>query len=124
MVANASVYPVLPAEDLARAKSFYVDKLGLKVEYESEAGVGLSAGGGTQVFIYPYGKTKAEHTTASFQVADAEAAVRELRSKGIVFEEYDLPGLKTVDGIAVIAGIKGAFFKDSEGNTIGVVQMP
>ena len=123
MVSNASVFSVLPAEDIARAKSFYVDKLGLKVLFETEGGVALSAGGGTQVFIYPYGRTKGEHTTATFQVADAEAAVRELRGKGIVFEEYDMPGLKTVDGIVEVAGIKGAFFKDSEGNIISVTQV-
>ena len=123
MVSNASLSPVLPVEFIERAKAFYVDTLGLTVEFENEGGILLSAGGGTQVLLYPYGRTKAEHTTASFRVDDVEATVRELRGKGVVFEEYDLPGLKTVDGIAEAYGMKGAFFKDSEGNIISVVQM-
>ena len=60
---------------------------------------------------------------AGFQVTDVEAEVRDLRAKGVAFEEYNLPGLKTVDGIADAGGMKAAWFKDSEGNIIGLAQM-
>jgi hypothetical protein len=58
-----------------------------------------------------------------WNVQDIETAVAELRSRGVVFEEYDLPGLKTVDGIAEIAGERGAWFKDSEGNLLAIGQL-
>ena len=112
-----------PQRDIARAKAFYVEKVGLTVEFENDGGVLLNAGGGTQLFIYPFGKPTAQNTVAGFQVSDIEAVVNKLRSKGVSFEEYDLPGLKTVNGIAETNGIKGAFFKDSEGNILGLTQM-
>ena len=123
MLGNASVAAILPAADMARAKTFYTDTLGLTLVNESPGGVVMSAGNGTQLFIYPYGDTKAEHTVAGFQVTDVDAEVRDLRAKGVAFENYDMPGLKTVDGIADVGGMKGAWFKDSEGNIIGVAQM-
>ena len=124
MLSDNPIFPVLPAADLARAKAFYTQTLGLSVQFESEAGVGFTAGSGAMLFIYPYGQTKAEHTTAGFMVADVESVVAELRAKGLKFEEYDLPGLKTVNGIAEAGGVKGAWFKDTEGNTLSIAQMP
>ena len=124
MLSDNPVFPVLPAADLARAKAFYTQTLGLSVLFESDAGVGFTAGSGAMLFIYPYGQTKAEHTTAGFMVADVESVVAELRAKGLKFEEYDLPGLKTVNGIAEAGGVKGAWFKDTEGNTLSIAQMP
>lgn len=117
------VGPILPAEDMARAKAFYTEKLGLSVLMENGEGIGFGAGGGTMIFVYPYGKTKAEHTAAGFNVADCEAAVKELRAAGVAIEDYDFPGLKTVDGIATLPSGKGAWFKDSEGNILSVIQM-
>ena len=93
MLSDSPIFSVLPAADLARAKAFYTQTLGLSVQFESEAGVGFTAGSGAMLFIYPYGQTKAEHTTAGFMVADVESVVAELRAKGLKFEEYDLPGL-------------------------------
>ena len=124
MLSDNPIFPVLPAADLARAKAFYTQTLGLSVQFESDAGVGFTAGSGAMLFIYPYGQTKAEHTTAGFMVADVESVVAELRAKGLKFEEYDLPGLKTVNGIAEAGGVKGAWFKDTEGNTLSIAQMP
>ena len=124
MLSDNPIFPVLPAADLARAKAFYTQTLGLSVRFESEAGVGFTAGSGAMLFIYPYGQTKAEHTTAGFMVADVESVVAELRAKGLKFEEYDLPGLKTVNGIAEAGGVKGAWFKDTEGNILSIAQMP
>ena len=124
MLSDNPIFPVLPAADLARAKAFYTQTLGLSVQFESEAGVGFTAGSGAMLFIYPYGQTKAEHTTAGFLVADVESVVAELRAKGLTFAEYDLPGLRTVNGIAEAGGVKGAWFKDTEGNTLSIAQMP
>ena len=66
----------------------------------------------------------AQHTLTAFLVQDVEAAVADLRNKGVSFEEYDLPGLKTVNGIAELGGTRGAWFKDPEGNILSVVQPP
>ena len=66
----------------------------------------------------------AQHTLGAFMVQDIDATVAELRGKGVTFEDYDLPGLKTVNGIAELGGIRGAWFKDPEGNILSVVQLP
>ena len=115
--------PVLPAEDMARAKAFYTGKLGLSVMFESESGAAFQAPDGTGVFVYPHERTLATHTAAAFVVDDVTAVVRELRGRGVTFEDYDLPGLKTVDGIAELEGVKSAWLVDSEGNIIAINQM-
>jgi catechol-2,3-dioxygenase len=124
MLTDASAFPVLPAADLARATAFYRDTLGLAVAFEAEGGTALAAGNGTMLFIYPHGATKAEHTVAGFMVADLDAVVAGLRAKGVTFEEYDMPGLKTVDGIADAGGTKAAWFTDTEGNIISITSQP
>src|SRR4030042_6464719 len=101
MLKTAAVHPTLPAVDLKRARKFYEDKLGLKVIMEDPSpGIMLQAGKGTMLYIYQRAPTKADHTVASFAVDDIEAEVKELKAKGIKFEEYDMPGLKTVNSIA------------------------
>jgi len=114
----------LPAADMDRAKEFYGGTLGLSAVDENPGGV-LYKAGSAHVFVYPSefaGSNQA--TAATFIVADTMAAVDELRGKGITFEEYDLPGVKTENGIAEIDGVKGAWFKDSEGNILAVTEMP
>jgi catechol 2,3-dioxygenase-like lactoylglutathione lyase family enzyme len=123
MLSESSAFPVLPA-DLARAIAFYRDTLGLTVAFEAEGGVALTAGNGTMMFIYPHGDTKAEHTVAGFMVADIGTVVADLRPKGVAFQEYDMPGLKTVDGIADAGCTKAARFKDSEGNILSIGSLP
>jgi hypothetical protein len=91
---------------------------------ENPGGV-LYQAGSAHVFVYPSefaGSNQA--TAATFIVSDTSAAVEELRGKGVTFEEYDMPGLKTVDGIAEMDGVKGAWFKDSEGNILSLTEMP
>jgi catechol-2,3-dioxygenase len=124
MINESSAFPVLPAADLTRATAFYRDTLGLTVAFEAEGGVAFTAGNGTMLFVYPHGATKAEHTVAGFMVADLEATVAELQAKGVTFEQYDMPGLKTVDGIADAGGVKAAWFKDSEGNILSIGSLP
>ncbi len=121
MLTNAAIHPTLPVVDLARAKKFYEEKLGLKIVQEDPSpGAILQCGKGTMLYIYQRGATKADHTAASFIVDDVEATVKELKAKGVVFEEYDSPGLKTVNSIFTMGEMKGAWFKDTEGNILAV----
>lgn len=121
MLAKAT--PVLPAEDMERAKAFYTEKVGLSILFEMPEGAAFGCGDGTTIFIYPHERTLATHTTASFVVENVVAEVARLREQGVVFEEYDDPELKTENGIAQQSSGSGAFFTDTEGNIIGIVQM-
>ncbi len=126
MLTNSMVAPTLPAVDIKRAKKFYEEKLGLKVVMEDPSpGIMLQCGQGTMMYVYQREHTKADHTVASFKVDKIEAEVKELKAKGIKFEEYDLPkmGIKTVNGIATMGSMKSAWFKDSEGNILSLTQM-
>jgi catechol 2,3-dioxygenase-like lactoylglutathione lyase family enzyme len=117
------VCPTLPVVDIKRARKFYEDKLGLKVIKEDPGpGLTLEAGKGTSIYLYQRAATKADHTVANFIVADIDAEVKLLKSKGVKFEEYNIPamGIKTVNSIATMNGMKGAWFKDTEGNILGI----
>lgn len=123
MLRNARVMPTIPAQDMARAKAFYSQKLGLTAAQELEGGAGViyECGDGFGFLLFPSaGESSGTHTQMAFEVDDAPATVKELRGRGVTFEEYDLPGFKTVDSIAETGGVKGAWFKDSEGNLIAV----
>jgi len=125
MLGNAPLSTVLPTTDLKRSREFYERKLGLKVVKASDYGIMLEAGGGTSLYVYKRGPAKSEHTLASFEVADLEAKVDEMSKNGIVFEQYDFPGLKTNEkGIATFEedGEKSAWFKDPDGNILAVSQ--
>jgi predicted enzyme related to lactoylglutathione lyase len=123
MLRNASIAPVLPAEDLQRAKTFYEEKVGLKITNNTQDGVMFECGNGTFLSVYKRERTKAEHTVAGFAVEDLESEMKELRERGVVFEDYDQPGLKTVNGVAALGNDKGAWFKDTEGNILSLFQM-
>ena len=116
------VYTALPVEDLARARAFYEEKLGLKPAEDNPGGLLYRLEGGGEFLLYPSGNRPGGHTQANISVGDVTALVGELRSRGVVFEEYDLPGLKTADGIATAGPHHSAWFKDSEGNIIGLMQ--
>ncbi|MEO3781103.1 VOC family protein [Micromonospora sp. B11E3] len=122
MLTDAPAQAAIPASDMERAKRFYRDTLGLTISREAEDAVHLESGG-TQFFIYPTSNAgQAPHTLAAWMVADLDAEMTDLRGRGVTFEEYDLPGLKTVNGVAEFATMRGAWFKDSEGNILGVSQ--
>ncbi len=124
MLSAAPISPTLPAVDLERAKKFYSEKLGLKEAPAQEpGGVTYDCGNGTQLYLYERPPVTVEHTLASFMVEDIEAEMTDLRSRGVVFEEYDMPGLKTENGVADMGGFKGSWFKDSEGNILALGQM-
>ena len=123
MVMQARAAAMLPAQDLERAKAFYRDKLGLTPTQERDpmGGVLFELSGGTSFAVFlSSGKPSGTHTQMALEVQDLDATVKDLRTRGLKFEEYDSPGLKTRDGIAEIAGTKVAWFKDSEGNLIAI----
>ena len=123
MLQNSPMYAYIPAKDVVRARKFYEEKVGLKPEREIAGGVVYQCAGQTACFLYPTpnaGTSKASQ--AYWQVADVEREVAELQARGVVFEEYDMPGLKTVNGIASGGGGKAAWFKDTEGNIMAIIQ--
>jgi len=120
MLKNYPVYATLPVTDFARARAFYKDKLGLTPTKPD--GDIFECGKGTAFVISTMSVEPAGHTQMSFLVDDVAAVVKQLKAKGVVFEEYDMPTLKTVNSIAERPDFKGAWFKDSEGNMIAVGQ--
>lgn len=122
MFKPSRVAAMLPAQDLERAKAFYRDKLGLTpVQDMGERGIIYTlVGGGGFVLYLSGGKPSGTHTQLAFEVGDVEQAANDLKAKGVSLEEYDTPRLKTVNGIADMGGVKAAWFKDSEGNLIGL----
>ena len=123
MLVQGKVHPTLSVTDLERAKKFYGGTLGLKSNGElAEGHVAYEAGEGSFLLIYERSEPpKAENTVASFLVDDVEGTVQWLKDRGVVFEEYDLPGLKTVNGMATMGDTKGGWFKDPDGNILAVV---
>ncbi len=121
ILSHAPCSAVLSCTNLQRAHEFYVNKLGLTVTEKHDGAIRLQAGSGTTIMLYQRDQPpKAENTVAGFKVPDVPDAVKQLRAKGIVFEEYDLPGLKTVDGIAREGDMEVAWFKDPDGNILAV----
>jgi catechol 2,3-dioxygenase-like lactoylglutathione lyase family enzyme len=123
MLTESAVAPTLPVVDLGRARGFYESVLGLKVNRATDEDVMYDCGDGTMLFLYKRPETSTEHTEASFKVDDIEKEVEELRGKGVVFEDFDMPGLKTENGIAAISGMRSAWFKDPDGNILALAQM-
>ncbi|HMM86622.1 VOC family protein [Azohydromonas sp.] len=110
---------MLPVKDLARARRFYEDVLGLGAEGERPDGKFVYRCGDTRIALFPKPEgTKAEHTALSFRVDDIAAAVAALQGRGLRFADYDLPGLKTVDHVCVLGAEKAAWFEDTEGNIL------
>lgn len=123
MLTKAPIIPYIPATDVARARRFYEDKVGLVAREEIAGGVVYECAGGSWIFLYQSeGAGTSKASQAFWQVKDVEAEVRELKSRGVTFEDYDVPGMKTVDGIATMGDTKGAWFKDSEGNIMALIQ--
>ena len=120
---DAPLYAALPASDIARAKEWYHQCLGLTPTEESPGGGLYYETAGSRFTVYPSAFAGTNQATAAgFFVADFDAAMSELRSKGVTFEEYDLgEDIKTVDGVATTPdGNRIAWFKDSEGNILGI----
>ena len=117
MLSDASVTTMLPVRDMERARRFYEDCLGLKPGGLKPDGKFVYVVGGTTLALFPKPEgTKADHTAVSFLVSDIAMSIKELKSAGVVFEDYDFPGLKTVNHVCVLGAEKAAWFKDTEGN--------
>jgi len=130
MLADSEVATRLPVQDLARARRFYSEKLGLEPSEQRPGGVLYRCRTGSFALFESSGAASGTHTQMAWEVPDIEATAAALRKRGVVFEDYDLPGLKTVDGIATIqgnypskgVGERAAWFRDSEGNLLGIGQ--
>jgi catechol 2,3-dioxygenase-like lactoylglutathione lyase family enzyme len=118
-----SIYTVLPVTDLNRARSFYSEKLGLEPTMEKPGMLAYSGPSGYIFQLYESPTTgTAKNTQMGWSTSELDADIDELRGRGVVFEEYDLPGLKTKNSIAFVGTERSAWFKDSEGNTICISQ--
>ncbi len=123
MLQDSPLIPYIPVSNVARARKFYEEKIGLKPKEEYAGGVVYEFGKGSWVFMYPSpGAGTNRASTAFWAVEDVATEVSELKKRGVVFEEYDGPGIKTVDSIATGGGAKTAWFKDSEGNIMAISQ--
>jgi catechol 2,3-dioxygenase-like lactoylglutathione lyase family enzyme len=123
MLKDARIVPYLPASDVARARKFYEQTLGLVPKEEYAGGVFYECGKGSVVFLYQSaGAGTSKASQAFWAVDNVEAEVADLKAKGVVFEEFDIPEGKTVDGIATGGGAKTAWFKDPDGNILAVSQ--
>jgi catechol 2,3-dioxygenase-like lactoylglutathione lyase family enzyme len=119
----APTHATLPAADLERAKRFYAEKLGLQPTREMPGGLFYESDTGRRFVVFPTtGRASGAHTQMGWTVDDIEASVAELRSRGVSFEEYDYPDLRTVDGIAQTGPVRAAWFRDSEDNLLGLIQ--
>ena len=117
MLSDSSVTTMLPVMDMDRARAFYEGCLGLKPGGFRPDGKFVYAVGGSTLALFPKPEgTKADHTAISFQVPDIAASIEALKSRGVVFEDYDFPDFKTVNHVCVLGSEKAAWFKDTEGN--------
>jgi catechol 2,3-dioxygenase-like lactoylglutathione lyase family enzyme len=131
MLGNAHVTTRIPVQDLERARVFYAAKLGLEPAEERPGGLLYRCASGEFALFESGGASPGTFTQMAWDVDDVDAVVNELRRRGVAFEEYDLPGLATVHGIADVdgnypskggKGERAAWFRDSEGNMLGIGQ--
>ena len=124
MLSDASYAAALPCSDLQRAESFYADKLGLVPVGEMPDRIFYKGRNGTEFFLFASsGKASASADQMRFSVADIEAEVRGLKQQGVQFEEFDFPGFDKATSIAWVIDHSAAWFKDSEGNLLAIVEL-
>ncbi|HEX3630834.1 MAG TPA: VOC family protein [Candidatus Dormibacteraeota bacterium] len=124
MLKDATAEATLPAQDLDRARAFYVDRLGLTPTSEGPVGIRFQMPDGTRFRLFrSAGSASGSHTQLAFMVDDIRRVVTDLSARGLRFEHYDSPRLKTVDAIADLGYARAAWFKDSEGNLLGIGQL-
>jgi catechol 2,3-dioxygenase-like lactoylglutathione lyase family enzyme len=124
MLTERRAHATLPVADLDAARTFWEGRLGFTPLEIRPTAVLYSAGAGSVFAIsVSSGRASGDHTQMGFTVPDVVAEAAGLRARGIAFEEYDLPGFRTVDGVAEIGGNHAAWFKDPDGNLIGIVEL-
>jgi len=123
MLQDSPMYAYIPAKDLARARQFYEAKLGFKPKQETNGGVVYEFAGGTACFLYPTPNAGTSQASQAFwSVVDVDREIETLKARGVVFENYDMPGEKSAAGAITAGGAKAAWFKDSEGNIMALIQ--
>jgi len=124
MLSGARYSASLPCSDLERAKSFYADKLGLVPVDEQPGRLFYHGRRGTEFLLFASrGTPSGSHDQMRFSVADIKAEVRDLKQRGVRFEEYDFPGFDKTTSIAWVTDHSAAWFKDSEGNLLAIVEL-
>jgi catechol 2,3-dioxygenase-like lactoylglutathione lyase family enzyme len=122
MLPDHPAYATIPTADVANLRRFYEDVLGFTPRDENPSGVFYAAANGTYFFVARSGgKASGAHTQMGFRVTDIVGEVADLRQRGVTFEEYETP--KTVDGIAQMPAGRAAWFRDPDGNLIGMIEM-
>ena len=125
MLTELRVHSTIPASDMARARAWYAEKLGFEPMLDLPSGMMYEAAEGTRFVVFPSPNAgQAPQTCMGFATSDIEREVRDLKTRGVTFEEYDLPNFKTVDSIMSTGLTRSAWFRDSEGNILGIVQLP
>jgi len=123
MLQDSPLYAYIPARDVARARQFYEGKLGFRAKQTLAGGVVYEFGDRTACFLYPTPNAGTSRASQAFwRVDDVEREVAELKARGIEFENYDIPGERSPSGVVTAGGAKAAWFKDSEGNILAIVQ--
>jgi catechol 2,3-dioxygenase-like lactoylglutathione lyase family enzyme len=122
MLGATMVVATLPVSDLERAKAFYGGTLGLTLLWENPASARFRCGDSSELSVFKRPGTVTEHTLAHFEVTNLEAVVRDLESKGVAFLDYTEGPLVTTGHIAQIGPARGAWFRDPDGNTLGLRQ--
>ena len=122
MLQNAPMYAYIPVKDVDRARNFYEGKLGFTPKEETGGGVVYEFAKGTACFLYPTANAGTSQASQAFwQVEDIEREVAELKARGVKLEKYDMPGVDS-EGILTDGGARAAWFKDTEGNIMAVIQ--
>ena len=123
MLPGRRTHTTLPTTDLERSRGFYERVLGFTPSDVSPGGVTYESADGTTFLVFPSaGRAAGTHTQMGFTVPDIEAEVRELKERGVSFETYDMAGFDAVISIASFPGLRTAWFKDPDGNLLGIVQ--
>jgi catechol 2,3-dioxygenase-like lactoylglutathione lyase family enzyme len=129
MLGDAGIVAIVPVSDVEAALRFYAETLGLELlerrdDLPENREAELRAANGTLLLYESVGAGKSRHTVAGFRVADLDAVVAGLRERGVEFEEYDLPQLKTEGGIASVGDVRAAWCRDPDGNLLAVESVP
>ena len=127
MLQQSPLYAYIPAKDVPRARRFYEQTLGFKPTRETDGGVVYEFAEHTACFLYPTPNAGTSQASQAFwEVQDIEREVAELKARGVRFEHYDMPGAENNSGgdsdIVTAGGAKAAWFKDSEGNIMAIIQ--
>lgn len=123
MLHDFPIYVYIPARDMARARQFYETKVGLKAKQEINGGVVYEFAQGTAAFLYPTPNAGTSQASQAFwSVDDVDQVIEKLEARGVKFEDYDMPGQKSASGAITAGGAKAAWFKDSEGNIMALIQ--